>query len=331
MQLRKFCTCFFLEGLRFYYNGFTHWANFKVLHMRDQIQVGLGVAESFLQKRLMMLCADKNKGNSFAGLVRRVLQDALQKFDAADTNKIHHLGFVDMTKYGPLSAVEVNEACQWCFQLLSQNPDYSDLASFVFFVFFLILESFCCEICSHACVKAWSSCFALWLLEMGWSMGCEESQGDVGWKLRIVLRNILLGIWWGALRISFRNFRWRPSWCRSCLTRTLCREIGTLPEFGIVAFFFSMVCFWGNNHTKLGSQLKASRTFPRVLPAWIITLDSTLGSRQGTLYKAPRSSDRKLQDDNVWTKSDYWNILVCPSSIPLATSKLADIHCFYMC
>ena len=200
-----------------------------------------------------------------------------------------------------------------------------------FLCFFLILESFCCEICSHACVKAWSSCFALWLLEMGWSMGCEESQGDVGWKLKIVLRNILLGIWWGALRISFRNFRWRPSWCRSCLTRALCREIGTLPEFGIVAFFFSMVCFWGNNHTKLGSQLKASRTFPRVLPAWIITLDSTLGSRQGTLYKAPRSSERKLQDDNVWTKSDYWNILVCPSSIPLATSKLADIHCFYMC
>ena len=110
--------------------------------MRDQIQVGLGVAESFLQKRLMMLCADKNKGNSFAGLVRRVLQDALQKFDAADTNKIHHLGFVDMTKYGPLSAVEVNEACQWCFQLLSQNPDYSDLATFVFFVFFFDLGIF---------------------------------------------------------------------------------------------------------------------------------------------------------------------------------------------
>eukprot|EP00435_Cladocopium_sp_Y103_P057161 s717_g19.t1 len=68
--------------------------------MRDQIQVGLGVADSFLQRRLMMLCADKNKGNSFGVLVRHVLSDASQKFDAAEINKIHHLGFIDMTKYG---------------------------------------------------------------------------------------------------------------------------------------------------------------------------------------------------------------------------------------
>ena len=76
---------------------------------------------------------------------------------------------------------------------------------------------------------------------------------------------------------------------------------------------------------------KPTRTFPRVLPAWLITLDSTLGCRQGTLYKAPRSSERKLQDDNVWTKSDYWNLLVCPPSVPLATSKPADIRCFFIC
>ncbi|CAK9049981.1 unnamed protein product [Durusdinium trenchii] len=33
-----------------------------VLHMRDQIQTGLNVADAFMQKRLLMVCADKNKG-----------------------------------------------------------------------------------------------------------------------------------------------------------------------------------------------------------------------------------------------------------------------------
>ena len=49
--------------------------------MRDQINTGLGVADSFMQKRMLMLCADKNKGNTFAGLMRRVLQEASQRFD----------------------------------------------------------------------------------------------------------------------------------------------------------------------------------------------------------------------------------------------------------
>lgn len=103
----------------------------QVLHLRDQLNVGLQVSESFLQKRLLMLRADKNKGNSFAGLLRRVLQDASAKFDAAEINKVHHLGFVDVTKYGRLSVVDINEICQWCHQLLSQNPDYSILANII--------------------------------------------------------------------------------------------------------------------------------------------------------------------------------------------------------
>lgn len=66
-----------------------------------------------------------------------------------------------------------------------------------------------------------------------------------------------------------------------------------------------------------------NRTFPRVLPAWLITLDSTLGCRQGTLYKAPRNADRPLADDNVWTRCEYWNALVCGMSVPLPVSHLA--------
>ena len=99
----------------------------EVLHMRDQINVGLGVADSLMQKRLLMVCADKNKGNILSGLMRKVLQDATSRFDAADINKLHHLGFVDLSKFGRLAAPEINDICLWCHQLLSQNPEYSIL------------------------------------------------------------------------------------------------------------------------------------------------------------------------------------------------------------
>ena len=75
-----------------------------------------------------------------------------------------------------------------------------------------------------------------------------------------------------------------------------------------------------------------SRTFPKVLPAWLVVLDTTLGCRQGTLYKAPRNAERKLADDNFWAKSDYWNFLVNSPSAPLPVSyllhKLIVIFCF---
>ena len=86
------------------------------------------------------MCADKNKGNTFAGLMRRVLTDAQQRFDAADLNHLHHLGFIDVTKYGRLSAVVLQEICTWCHQLLSQNPEFSSLDDNCFGVVFCITE-----------------------------------------------------------------------------------------------------------------------------------------------------------------------------------------------
>ncbi|CAK8992499.1 Uncharacterized protein SCF082_LOCUS3131, partial [Durusdinium trenchii] len=85
----------------------------EVLHMRDQIQAGLGVADSFMERRLLMLCSDKNLSQSFGGLIRRSLADAGQRFDATDVNKTHYLGFTDLTKYGRLSAIAVNEVANW--------------------------------------------------------------------------------------------------------------------------------------------------------------------------------------------------------------------------
>lgn len=62
------------------------------------------------------------------------------------------------------------------------------------------------------------------------------------------------------------------------------------------------------------------RTMPQTMPAWHIVLANTLGSRQGTLYKAPRNAEVKLQDDNVFCKSDYWNLNACRASAPLPLS-----------
>lgn len=100
----------------------------KVLHMRDQIQAGLGVADTLMDRRMLMICSDKNIAQSFGGLTRRALADAGQRFDATDVNKTHYLGFIDLTKFGRLSAIAVNEVANWCLQLLNQNPDYSFLA-----------------------------------------------------------------------------------------------------------------------------------------------------------------------------------------------------------
>lgn len=96
--------------------------------MRDQIHAGLGVADNMMDRRMLMLCSDKNVSQSFGALIRRALADAGQKFDATDVNKTHYLGFIDLTKYGRLSAISVNEVATWCLQLLNQNPDYSFLA-----------------------------------------------------------------------------------------------------------------------------------------------------------------------------------------------------------
>lgn len=92
-------------------------------------------------------------------------------------------------------------------------------------------------------------------------------------------------------------------------------------NFGVAVFQLSM---WKTRNSGPKDFDKLIRTFPRALPGWLVTLGSTLGCRQGTLYKAPRNAERKLQDDNVWTKSDYWNLLVCQQSTPLHVG-----HCAY--
>ena len=71
------------------------------------------------------------------------------------------------------------------------------------------------------------------------------------------------------------------------------------------------------------------RSMPQLLQAWMVVLDTTLGSKLGTLYKAPRNSERDLKDTNAWTKNTFWNIGVCKPSVPLAPSHWPALYCFY--
>lgn len=64
------------------------------------------------------------------------------------------------------------------------------------------------------------------------------------------------------------------------------------------------------------------RLFPSMLPAWMVVLGSTLGCRQGTLFKAPRNADMKLADSNVFCKNDFWNLNCCKPTVPLPVSDL---------
>ena len=79
------------------------------------------------------------------------------------------------------------------------------------------------------------------------------------------------------------------------------------------------------------SNLHGNRTFPSMLPAWMVVLDTTLGARQA-FYKAPRNSDRPLSDENTFTKNDFWNLLSCKPSQPLAVSNLTILYyfCFFV-
>ena len=101
--------------------------NSQVLHMKGQIDVGLGVIiEQFMQRRLFVACGNQG-GQQIATMQRRMLQDAKVKFDAADLAHMHHIGYIDLPKMGRLAAPELQEVSDWCYKVLTLNPDFSTL------------------------------------------------------------------------------------------------------------------------------------------------------------------------------------------------------------
>lgn len=93
--------------------------------MRDQLDIGLGVCEKFTQKRCFMVrSADRT---ALTGMVRRVCSDASTRFQGVDLQRMHHIGYVDLTKYGRLTVPDINDAAQWALQVLEMNENFSTL------------------------------------------------------------------------------------------------------------------------------------------------------------------------------------------------------------
>eukprot|EP00435_Cladocopium_sp_Y103_P037820 s127_g10.t1 len=89
-----------------------------VLHMKNQIDVGLGVAEQFMQKRLLAISTSQ-PGQNVATMQRRVLSDAKAKGFDADLERMHNIGFIDLPKLGRLTAPDIAEVSEWCYKVLS--------------------------------------------------------------------------------------------------------------------------------------------------------------------------------------------------------------------
>lgn len=123
----------------------------------------------------------------------------------------------------------------------------------------------------------------------------------------------------GALKTSCWTCKWKRSWCKFSLTPPLCK--GTGPAMKETKKELNQIILSHN----IFVAANTCRTFPRVLPGWMVALDTTLGAKQGTLYRAPRNAERKQTDDNVWAKCDFWNNLVCAPSVPLCTSALVQV------
>lgn len=98
----------------------------QVLHLRNQLEIGLQQAEAFMQKRLYMACNNsKMSAQNAQAMVRRTAQEAARKFDKVTLDSVHHLGYVDMTKLGRLSAPDIQDLATWCQRTLAFNPDRS--------------------------------------------------------------------------------------------------------------------------------------------------------------------------------------------------------------
>ncbi|CAK9079157.1 unnamed protein product [Durusdinium trenchii] len=98
----------------------------KVLHLRDQIQTGLQLADRCMERRCMMLCTDKPT-DSLSTFMRRVVQEASQCFPEAELQCTHHIGYLDTTKYGRLGMPEINEMASWTLRTLNLKPERSSL------------------------------------------------------------------------------------------------------------------------------------------------------------------------------------------------------------
>ncbi|CAK8995952.1 unnamed protein product [Durusdinium trenchii] len=222
-----------------------HTSEHEVLHMRDQIQQGLDVVGRFMEKRAYMVVGERSQG--VAALQRRMLADASTKFNAPlDISKMHHVGYIDFSKFGRLTTIDINQAAEWAKSILTLNDEYS--------------HSTICIYCKIGMILAVAPLLA--------------SEGVLG------------GI-------------------RGEMRRIEDKFIDNMMECKSINIPFDLSSAHGN------------RSLPASLPGWMIVLDTTLGAKQGTLYKVPRSSDRPAADTNTFAKNDWWSLHRCGATLPV--------------
>ena len=130
-----------------------------------------------------------------------------------------------------------------------------------------------------------------------------------------------------ALRTSSFQWAWNSRMCRWL-------SISLIPmETGDFVFFFSSLHFIVLVESFVfcsGFKFdNPGRTFPCNLPAWMVVLETTLGCKQGTLWKAPRNAEREVKDTNTFCRNDFWNFVACKASKPLPPSTSAHLACFF--
>ena len=93
--------------------------------MKAQLDVGLSIAEKFMDRRLLVVCGERTQ--NVATLQRRIVQDAKSKGFETSIEQMHHLGYIDLSKIGRLSAPDVQEVSDWTYKVLALNPCFSSL------------------------------------------------------------------------------------------------------------------------------------------------------------------------------------------------------------
>lgn len=105
----------------------------QVVHMKAQLEIGLQVAERFMEKRCLMICgSEKSQSQGTTGLVRKVVAEASVKFEGVELSKMHHIAYIDYSKMGRLTVPDIDSCAKWTHKVLSMNDDFSHLAVLAF-------------------------------------------------------------------------------------------------------------------------------------------------------------------------------------------------------
>lgn len=94
--------------------------------MRDQIETGLNLSERLMERRLLISCGDKSA--SLPAFMKKVFTDCNARFEQADFSCMHHVGFLDWTKFGRLTMAVIDEQARWAAKVLDLNDNYSNFS-----------------------------------------------------------------------------------------------------------------------------------------------------------------------------------------------------------